>query len=257
MIEPLPLSLSLAGLQDDGPGVSGPRERIAWARKLGFTAIQLDLTAPGMRPRQLDRSARRDLAALLNRSQLTLSGFDLWIPPTHFTSPAHQDRAVQAVQQALDLAADLTARPSTNPMTISLSLPSPCDDQILRALGSLAQHQGIVLADHAWSMRDELIEGIEPGIDPALILIKGDDPIKTLFAFDNPPASARLSDACDSGRITLDDQQAQLDLQLYAATLTTISYTRPVVLDVRMVSNPAHAAKVGLTAWQQCNHWPA
>src|SRR5690606_13026801 len=89
-----PAALSIAGVRDD-PALkgAGPRAPIEAAAKAGFRAVALDASAAGLRPRDLDRSARRDLAALLRRLELAFAGLDLWIPPEHFASPEHADRA--------------------------------------------------------------------------------------------------------------------------------------------------------------------
>ena len=76
-----PLSLSLAGLTPREGVAMEPRAAIEWAAGLGYRAVQLDGAAAGVRARDLDRSGRRDLAALLRRLQLGFSGLDLWIPP--------------------------------------------------------------------------------------------------------------------------------------------------------------------------------
>ena len=46
----------------------------------GFTAVQLDATLAGIRPRDLSRTGRKDLTALLMRGGLRLAGLDLFIP---------------------------------------------------------------------------------------------------------------------------------------------------------------------------------
>ncbi|MFI4898047.1 MAG: hypothetical protein ACIARR_09495, partial [Phycisphaerales bacterium JB059] len=109
MLEPIPLSLSLAGL-DPSPGSpwsGGVRAAIAWVQSLGARRVRLDAAAPGVRARELDRSARRDLGGLLRRRELTFTGLDLWIPSAHFEETAHVDRAVDATLGAIRLAGDL------------------------------------------------------------------------------------------------------------------------------------------------------
>lgn len=74
---------------------------------MGFTAVQLDAAAAGVRPRELGPSARRDLVARLRRRSLRPVGLDLWIPPAHFRDPGTVDRASDAMLAAIELAADL------------------------------------------------------------------------------------------------------------------------------------------------------
>src|SRR5262245_16341261 len=105
-----PLSIALGGLDADALGVaSGVRELIAWARGLGLGAAQIDVTVKEGRPREVGRSGRRELAALLRRSDVVCSGLDLWIPPEHFVQAGTVDRAVSAVVGAVEMGAELAA----------------------------------------------------------------------------------------------------------------------------------------------------
>ena len=74
----LPLAPTLAPLGEQ------PRAALARLSKLGFRHVQLDATQPGLRPRELDRSARRHLAATLRRPEDSPIGVDLWVPASHF-----------------------------------------------------------------------------------------------------------------------------------------------------------------------------
>ena len=113
-----PLSIAIAGL-DAGPGHPwsrpgggvDPRRAIEWVAGFvashGVRSIQLDVTMPEVRPRDLDRSGRRDLAALLRRCGLSISGLDLFIPPEHFSDAASEERAVGAAGHASGMLAEL------------------------------------------------------------------------------------------------------------------------------------------------------
>ena len=83
----------------------------------GFQSVQLDATMAGLRPRDLDIRARKDLLGLLGRRSLTLAGVDLFIPRRHFMEPENLDRALSAALAGIELAADLGRVP------VSLSLP--------------------------------------------------------------------------------------------------------------------------------------
>ena len=78
---------------------------IQWASRVGFRAVTLD--AKQVRGRDLDRSARRDLAAHLRRTEVAFAGLDLWIPSGHFRDDSNVDRAVGAVLDAISLCDDL------------------------------------------------------------------------------------------------------------------------------------------------------
>ncbi|MFM9144330.1 MAG: hypothetical protein ACKORL_02915 [Phycisphaerales bacterium] len=80
-----PLAATVAPLGD-------PASAFAWLSAAGIRGAQLSATQPGMRPRELGESARRDLRATLVRLELVASGIDAWIPTSHFTDPATVER---------------------------------------------------------------------------------------------------------------------------------------------------------------------
>lgn len=101
--------LSLAGLVPglDAPWGSTPRDAIAWAASLGVRGLVIDGMRDGIRARQLDASARRGLASVLNGHDLMFAGIDLWIPAADFADAVRSERAIDAVCDALVLAADV------------------------------------------------------------------------------------------------------------------------------------------------------
>src|SRR5262245_10456016 len=103
------VSLALVGLEIGGDDPAAKlRAQLTLARTAGCRAVQLNGAAAGLRARELDRSARRDLAATLKRAEVGFSGVDLFVPPEHFGAMAHQDRAVSAVVGAVELAAEIS-----------------------------------------------------------------------------------------------------------------------------------------------------
>ena len=62
---------------------AAPRRAISQLSDAGFRAAQLSASQPGLRPRELDQSGRRDLLATLRRREVSASGIDAWIPPEH------------------------------------------------------------------------------------------------------------------------------------------------------------------------------
>src|SRR5262249_50109421 len=155
---------------------------------------QLDAAAPGLRPRELDRSGRRDLAALLRRLELAFSGLDLWIPPSHFLDGANQDRAVGAIIAALELAHELAGLVGGDGAVVCMALPGACPSPAAATLSEGAARIGAQLADFAWPAR--VPEGpIGIGIDPAAMLLAGADPAKEVSRLPAPPTAARASDA--------------------------------------------------------------
>ena len=256
---PPALGVSLAGLS-----FATVPALLQWAADAGFAALRFDAAAPGMRPRDLDRSARRDLAANLRRRQLRFAGLDLWIPPEHFADPAHADRAADAVAQAVDLASDL-ARLEPGDAVVCVSFPPRSGDadpaeQVLTSLAHHADAAGVDLADFAVPSRPAH-DHLRLGLDPAALLLRGLDPAAEasragprlasalLTEFDGvtrrvPDIAAGFSPVPHSLAIARPalPSQRRLDLPSYLVALATASYTRPLVLDLRGVAAQRPAA---------------
>lgn len=250
MIDRPPLSLALASLSPMSPA-RDPRAPLEWAAGAGFRAVTLDATAPGLRPRELDRSARRDLAALLRRLELDCAGIDLWIPTAHFADPTHADRAAAAVVGAIDLIADLAALNHSRRL-VSLTLPHSRDlSPTLRdTLLSHADARQAVLADHTWPPADDAPPGpLGIGLDPATVLLAGDNPAKAAARLADRLVLARLSDASEIARVEPGSSQGRLNDMAYTVALATAQYTHPLVLDTRGLADPAEAARRTRAWW--------
>lgn len=275
------LSLALAGLEAaaDLAGADGAGDRLrshlALARRLGVRWVQLDGTAPGMRARELGRSARRDLASVLRRGGVRPSGVDLWVPPEHFVSPAHADRAMTAALEAIGLAGEV-ARHAEAPggAVVSLMLPlsggagaedagtagAEADAGAVRAaLAERAEREGVTVADHAWAASDgaqprrsRFMGRLSGGLDPAGVLMAGGDPLAAAAALGKLLAAARLSDVTAAGRRAVGPGGSgggRLDVAAYAVTLGVVGFAGPVVLDLRDVPDQAEAAARAAEAW--------
>ncbi len=177
-----------------GGAVQGAVDQLASA---GFTAVQLDATLPGIRPRDLDSRARKDLAALLGRAYTFAAGLDLFIPRRHFTQPENVDRAMSAVIAAITLAADLGKIP------VSVSLPvKGMSDDTKAALVDAADGHGLRLAVHAEDQLDALLAWIEAvdlyalggAIDPAAVMSRSGDPAAMAQKLGRRLVVARLDD---------------------------------------------------------------
>ncbi len=245
----LSLAISFAGL--DGAALHAAREvraRIAWAAEQGFRAVQLDATA--VKPRELDRSARRDLAATLRRHELSLAGLDLWIPANHFTRPEMIDRAAAALLDAIDLAADLAELTPDARRVVSLELPRERDQTAMAFIQTRADARSVRLADHAWppastadgpdSAAGSYSGPTMLGLDPAAIMLAGDDPATIASRESRHIASARLSDLSSIGREL--PGEGRLDMFAYRIALETSGHRGPVVLDLRGVRGGADRA---------------
>lgn len=152
-----PPALALGGLGDQaGRSGEGFRQSVSIAAKLGFRAIQIDGTAPGLRARDLDRSARRDVAATMRRAELACAGLDLLIPAWHYTDPARAERAVEAMVGAIDLAADLSTLANSGVVSRSASeavpmvtatLPNPLPDDLKSLVESRCDSRRVRICD--------------------------------------------------------------------------------------------------------------
>lgn len=252
MLDRPPLSLALAPIRPPtgAHAAPDPRAPIEWAAAAGFRHVTLDAAAPGLRPRELDRSARRDLAALLRRLELTPAGFDLWIPTSHFTDPAHADRAVAAVAAAIDLASDLVTLCAGHAV-VSLTLPR--DDLPTATRDTLISHadaRHATLADHAWPPPETAThDALAVGLDPATLLLAGDNPAKAAARLGPRLAVARLSDASEVARVEPGSREGRLNDLAYVVALETAKYPRPLVLDTRGLPSPAESARRALRWW--------
>ena len=235
------LGLSLAGLdRSDGlPWSGGAKAALRWGAGLGFRSVALD--GMGVRARDFDRSARRDLAATLRRLELALAGIDLWIPPGHFADLAHADRAVAAVVGALGLVGELRDLDAGIAPVVSIALPGDVDAGTVSALRAAGEGVDVALADHSCPPNDSL--GV--GLDPATVIFGGGDPVARAAALGDRLVAARLSDADGAGRAVPGET---LDLLAYRATLE-IARIRTVTLDLRGLPEQQAAAQRAKQNW--------
>jgi sugar phosphate isomerase/epimerase len=213
--------------------------------------VQLDATAPGIRPRELDRSARRDLAALLRRLRLGVSGLDLWIPTEHFLDAARAERATEAALNAIAMAGELARlAESASGAVVSLALSPEVPAPLHSVLERQADQHGVDLADHA--IRDTHPEPdarIGIGIDPASLLLAGKDPAAAAAKAGRALKCVRLSDANGIGRTAVGAPGSRLDVLSLQAAISVAGYKREVVADLRGVRDQLLAASRARSAW--------
>ncbi len=235
-------AISLAGLErrSDPPWGTTPRAMVDWALALGARGIQIDAAMDGTRARDLDQSARRDLAAVIRRAGATCSGLDLWIPPSHFAEPARQSRAADAVREACGFAADLRRLGAIEGQpVVSIATHADSPAGVLDRLVLDAEHVGARVADHRWPMAPTPRMGI--GIDAAAVLLSGDDPARAVTAMVEPPAAARLSDMTSVGRCVAG--QGRLKIDEYVVALSVARYAGWLVVDLRGLPDQENAAR--------------
>ena len=231
-----------------------PRRAFDRLRDMGFRSVQFSAAQPGLRPRDLDGSARRDLAATLRRKDLRPGGVDAWIPPDHLLDPAHIDRAASALLDAIALAADLDRCP------VSFTLPAADSDDrrarlapVIATIVDRAEHLGVELADHAVPVAVREHVGI--GIDPAAWLAVGADPAAAVAQWAGRLVSARLCDLsgtgmrCPSGR----PNDTRLDLTAYRIHLGIAGYRHPLVVDARQWPDPWAGLAQSAEAWRNAS----
>lgn len=221
------------------------REAVALAAGLGYRAVALDATHPQVRPRSLDRSARRDLAALLRRHEVDLAGIDLWLPVEHLASGPHAERAAEAVVWAIGLVRELAGLVPSKTV-VNLTLPSEADPEALAAIDAASERLGVSVANHAWPAA----ESGTLGLDPALAIMAGASPAKAVTTLGGRLASVRLCDAGASGRVPVGAPGGSLDVVAFAASLSISAPLAAVVADVRMLPDPAGAAAAALASWR-------
>ncbi len=244
------LSLALGGLagRSDLPVAGDPRLLIGWAGELACAGIQLDATAAGIRPRELDRSARRDLAALLKRAELALSGVDVFVPVAHLKDPAHQDRAVNAITAAIELASEVAMLMGGGGRVVCLTLPKDVGADVVGVIAGAAERAGVVIADHLWPSvaRGKAMIGV--GIDPSAVVLAGGDPAEAPLKAGGLLA-ARVSDLAAQGRVMPGAGDGKLDLLRYKIALEASGFAGMPVLDLRGLQDPQKAAEGILSGW--------
>jgi len=217
-------------------------ERIAAA---GFRFVQLSAAQPGMRPRELGRSARRDVLGALRAHGLRPAGIDLFIPITDLRSAERIDRAVTRLLEAVELAADLGGLP------LSVAL-DPEQSSVNRRIADDARTRGVRIADHAIEGKE--IPELDRGIDPAVVLTSGGDPAAEVLTAGVRLASARLSDLKQEGdRGPLGDGRAgRLDITAYRTALEIVrGQDSAVVIDARRWTDPWAGTLSTARAWQE------
>lgn len=277
-----PLSIAAATL--DLPGLDSdpaPRLRhaLAWAAAAGLSGVLIDATRPGLRPRDLDRSARREIAALLRRHQLAFVGLDLPVPPEHFADPAHAERALSAVHAAAALAADLHALTAdiASPALraprapIALELPAETPAALASELARAAEHTGVWIADAAATRRltpspahpaaqslshPAPFGPLRHAIDVARAALDRLDPAAAAARSGPRLALLRLAEATPRGPIPIGVPPSRLDVPALRIALETSGASPAVVLDLAGLPDPAAAFASAHAAWDSITHAP-
>lgn len=231
--DPPPLSPTIAALAAPGD----LRRVLPRVRGTGIRSIHLDGTVPGLRPRDLDASARRDLRTMIRRAEIGCSGIDALIPPTHFDDPAFADRAHHAVAAIIDLAADL-AGAGVLPI-VHTEFPNESSSIAGAVARDLAEHgrsRGVILADLSGEADHQ------PGIAPGCLV----DSIEDADTLISRGGSAHL-------RITPDvvmNSQFRGGILQACTTMASDRPDAPVILDLRHHDGPLDTVVTVIDRWR-------
>ena len=245
------IAVSLSGLPArTGTPWATTQQTCAWVRDQRVRGVALDASRPDCRARDLGRSARRDLGAMLRRTELEMVGIDLFIPPEHYADSARCERAMETVQQTAMLAVELArlvggrSRP-----VVSLTLPASLPEHERASLTAVFEKYGAVGADHTPATPEAPTPGVwlAPGVDPAAHLLAGQDPVAA--AARPGLAALRLSALNATGRCPVNAEGARPDATAYAAAVLT-SGQRWITADTRGCAEPAKAVHAAIETWR-------
>ncbi len=246
----------------DGPGtrwalsvtaepLGEPASSLAWCSAAGFRAVQLSATQPGMRPRDLSSSARREVRALLGRLELAASGVDAWIPPSHLADAERVDRAVHAALAACEWAAELGRVPvCMDPGA------EPSEDaargrraEAIAAIDAGAARVGIAMA---WLGGVDAVGGAN-GIclDPAMELAAGRDPVVRVSASTGRLVAVRVVDLTRAGhRGPIGAaEHGRLDVLAFRVALSVSGFAGLPVVDARGWTEARAGALASAQSW--------
>jgi len=220
---------------------------------LGEPRLHLDAMLPGLRPRELDRSARRDLASMLKRSGVGATGIDLYLPPQHLAETAHVDRAVSAITSAIELLSELASLGAMQTKVLCLALPLKPLTTALDAIAAAAQERGVTITDFSLPAASDVPASIARGIDCAQAIASGQDPASLIAS--SAPGAIRLCDWDGTRRVPVGT--GRLEPRLLVASASIAAPSVPVVIDLRgidgLASNPKaweSPATLAVKAWQ-------
>ena len=218
-------------------------ESLSIAASLGVRGVQLDASDASMRPRDLDAGARRDVGVMLRRLGLVASGIDCFVPVERFADASLAERAVDAVTGSLVLAEALGRVP------VCLWLPRPDDGGIRQAILGEADRRGVPVADFNAASRD--LAHLSIGVDPAMELAEGRDPVAVVHALGSRVAAARVVDLLRSGmRGPIGEPgDARLGAAAWRLALELAGFTGLPVIDARQWAEPLQGIRASIDRW--------
>ncbi len=231
-----------------------PRDALAFLSKIGIRGAAISATDRSTRPRELDRSARRDLVACMGRLELHCAAVDCFLPVAHFLDPAEVDRATSAAIGAIELAAEIASLEGRKGLG-TVVLPLPASEEALfqataDAIAQASQHHGVRVAQPSadpTSVRAPFLVAI----DPAQVLASGNDPLSITLAAVGKIGAVRIVDLLRSGNRGPigEPQEAQLDLHAFVSACRAAGFTEDFVVDMRQWTDPRGGLLATLERW--------
>lgn len=261
-----PVAVTLA------PLAAEPREALDLAARFVVRAVQVSARQSGTRPRDLDRSGRRDLVVSARRRELGIAGVDAWFPAEDLLDRGEVDAAVGRLVEAVELAGEL------GPVPVATRFPTEGGEEAIRAVLAAAERLGVVVVDHAVPPRGrrvrstskaptagagglivpgavevveaaapevgESIDGLGLGIDPPAWLVAGLD----LFeAAGRGVDGLRLADLTRDGmRVPAGDPDGRVDPTALIAIARTGGFDGLPVIDARRWVRPVEGVRATL-----------
>jgi len=229
------------------------REALPKLQRMGVRGVQWPAAAAGLRPRELDRGARRDLQAVLRRLELELSGVDLPIPPEHFGDVARVDRAVAAAEEAIRFAAEFGRVPVSMRWPASRGDSNAEAEAAVAALLAVAERRGVRFADETvpppTSGPDREIVGL--GLDPVALLAAGIDPAAVALERGPEIVATRLGDLDAAGVRVPPGAGGRLDVVRYRVSLEIAGFDGFAIIDPRQWSDPRGGVAAAAEVWRE------
>lgn len=211
-----------------------------WLARGGLTAAALDAAHPELRPRSLDRSARRDLAATLRRAQLAFAGIDIFVPAAHLAEPASADRALAAILSAIDLAGELRDTTASALPVVAFDLPDVPAPGAVASITSAAERAGVTAST---------LTGKHSPLRKALDL----DALADTGASSAAVVGALTESALAQVRWGGPRPERRVDLLSVNASLAVRTSPVGVVIDLSRAADPTHALQAAITAWSKAS----
>ena len=141
--------------------------------------------------------------------------------------------------------------PSAPGRTVSVRLPTAPAEGVQASLLHAAERFEVRIADHAWPVRESSEEEgrLAVGVNPAAVLMAGEDPASIAARLGDRLASVRLSDL-DSGGNPVAPGRGRLDVEAFIAAVSVVGWTGPLVVDLRGISTPESAMVDVIERWR-------